>query len=213
MNRIKFIIVAVLLGTSVAASAQYSQLGPKNEFMLKVEAGYAPFIGNYVYDNNGEPGYYGYYLSKFHHNANLNVIAGVNISQDWFVGGGLGFNYFHNLDQKLADPYMGFQAFADFDFRPIWQSIMGQDYQPTSIKWAPMVGGRLGGSIMMGSSETYGTTFTPMLEVYAGANWYYWYALNGMRNMERNWHSFYATVGVAYMQQTFFLPIRIGWRW
>jgi hypothetical protein len=34
-----------------------------------------------------------------------------------------------------------------------------------------------------------------------------------MRNMERNWHSFYLTVGVAYMQQAIFLPVRIGWRW
>ena len=31
--------------------------------------------------------------------------------------------------------------------------------------------------------------------------------------MTHNWHSFYATLGVAYMQQTFFLPVRVGWRW
>lgn len=207
MKKINVLIFAALLGVSMSAAAQFSQLGPKNEFMFKVEAGYSLFMGNH-----GEAGYNGYYLSKFHHAAGLNVMAGLNISQDWFVGGGVGFNYYHNLQQGLAEPYPGINFFVDFDFRPIWQAVMGLDYQPTSIKWAPMVGARAGGSLLMGDSY-YGTTFTPMLEIYAGANWYYWYALFGMRNMERNWHSFYATIGVAYMQQTIFMPIRIGWRW
>lgn len=207
MKKINVLIFAALLGISMSATAQFSQLGPKNEFMLKVEAGYSLFMGNH-----GEAGYNGYYLSKFHHAAGLNVMAGLNISQDWFVGGGVGFNYYHNLQQGLAEPYPGINFFVDFDFRPIWQAVMGLDYQPTSIKWAPMVGARAGGSLLMGDPY-YGTTFTPMLEIYAGANWYYWYALFGMRNMERNWHSFYATIGVAYMQQTIFMPIRIGWRW
>ena len=87
---------------------------------------------------------------------------------------------------------------------------MGLDYQPTTIKLAPLVGGRLGGSLLMGDADTYGTTFTPMAEFYGGINWYY---MHGLRNMEHNWHSFYATIGVAWMQQTVFLPIRVGWRW
>lgn len=208
MSKVKYLVIAVLMGISLTSEAQYSQLGKKNEFMLKVEAGYAPFMGNV-----GESGSYGFYISDFHNAANANVMAGLNISQDWFVGVGAGFNYFHNLKHEHVDPLMGVNFFADMDFRPIWKAIMGLDYQPTSIKWAPMLGVRAGGSMLMGKSETYGTTFTPMAEVYAGVNWYYWYAFNGMRNMTRNWHSFYVTIGVAYMQQAVFLPIRLGWRW
>ena len=205
MNKIKILLVVSLLGTALSANAQFSQLGPKNEFMIKVEAGYAPFIGN-----TGEAGDFGYYLSKFHHAANLNVMAGINISQDWFLGGGVGLNYYHNLKQGLAEPYPGVNVFVDFDFRPIWKAVMGLDYQPTTIKVAPLVGGRVGGSLLMGDADAYGTTFTPMGEFYGGVNWYY---MHGLRNMEHNWHSFYATIGVAYMQQTVFLPIRVGWRW
>lgn len=212
MNKIKVLLVAALLGASMTAAAQYSQLGPQNEFMLKVEAGYAPFIGNYVIGNNGEPDYNGYYLGKFQNAINLNVLAGANISQDWFVGGGAGFNYFLSFNQKEAPSLMGASVFADLDFRPVWQSVMGLDYQPTSIKWAPMVDVRIGGSILLNHPD-YGTKFSPMLEISGGANWYYWYALKGMRNMERNWRSLYATIGIAYHLQTIYMPIRVGWRW
>lgn len=208
MNKLKVLVVTVLVSVSLSAAAQYSQLGKKNEFMLKVDAGYAPFMGNV-----GEAGDYGFYLGEFHSAANANVMAGLNISQDWFVGLGAGFNYFHNFNHKEVDALVGVNFFADMDFRPIWKAIMGLDYQPTSIKWAPMVGVRAGGSLLMGKEETYGNTFTPMAEIYGGLNWYYWYAFNGMRNMTRNWHSFYVTIGLAYMQQTVFLPIRLGWRW
>ena len=131
MNKIKYLVIATLLGISATASAQFSQLEPKNEFMLKIEAGYLPFMGNY-----GEAGDYGFYLSKFHNAANLNIVAGANISQDWFVGIGVGGNYFLNMQQGLADQYMGANLFVDFDFRPIWQSVMGEDYQPETIKVA-----------------------------------------------------------------------------
>ena len=205
MKKAKILLLITLLGVSLSANAQFSQLGPKNEFMLKVEGGYAPFMGNI-----GEAGNYGYYLSKFHQAATLNVMAGINISQDWFLGGGVGVNYYHNFKQGLADPYLGVNVFVDFDFRPIWKAVMGLDYQPTTIKVAPLVGARAGGSLLMGDADTYGTTFTPMGEFYGGINWYY---KHGLRNMEHNWHSFYATIGVAVMQQTVFLPIRVGWRW
>ena len=205
MKKIKYLILATLLGISATAAAQFSQLGPKNEFMLKVEAGYMPFMGNH-----GTAGDYGFYLSKFHNAANLNVMASVNISQDWFVGIGVGGNYFHNLEQGLAEPYIGANVFVDFDFRPIWQSVMGLDYQPETIKVAPIVGGRAGGSMLMGNPDTYGTTMTAYAEFYGGINWYY---RHGLRNMEHNWHSFYATIGVTVMQQSIFLPLRIGWRW
>ena len=205
MKKTALIILISLLGICSSATAQFSQLGPKNEFMLKVEAGYLPFMGNV-----GEAGPYGFYLSKFHNAANLNVVAGVNISQDWFLGVGVGANYYHNMEQGLADPYTGFHAFVDFDFRPIWQGIMGLDYQPETIKVAPIVGGRVGGSMLMGDPNTYGSTTTIYGEFYGGINWYY---RHGLRNMEHNWHSFYATIGVAMMQQTVYLPLRVGWRW
>ena len=201
MNRISIIIATTLLALTLGANAQYSQLGAKNEFMLKAELGYAPFMGNF-----GKLGENGYNLSNYENAANFNIMAGMNISQDWFLGFGVGANYFHSLKIKDAKSTIGANIFVDFDFRPIWKAVMGVDYQPVTIKWAPLIGARVGGSLLMANQ----TLFTPMGEVYGGVNWYY---AHGLRNMTHNWHSFYATIGVAYMQQTFFLPIRVGWRW
>lgn len=204
MNRIKVMFAVVLTALTVGASAQYSQLGKDNEFMLKLELGYAPFVGNV-----GTAGDHGFNITKYHNMALFNAMAGVNVSQDWFIGGGVGFNYFHNMRQNEATPMMGATVFADVDFRPIWQGLMGLDYQPATIKWAPLVGVRLGGSIIL-DHPYYDTPFSPMGELYGGVNWYY---RHGLRNMQHNWHSFYATVGVAYLQQAVFLPVRVGWRW
>ena len=208
MNIRKVLIITLLAGLSLASQAQYSQLGKKNEFMLKTELGYGPFMGNV-----GTAGDHGYYLNKFYSMIDLNVLAGLNISQDWFLGGGAGFGYYHSPNQNDATSLMGANVFVDFDFRPVWKAVMGLDYQPRSIKWAPEMGARVGGSLLLGESERYGTTFSPLAEVYLGVNWYYWYAIHGMKDMERNWHSFYLTVGLAYLQQTVFLPVRLGWRW
>lgn len=204
MNRIKVILAVVLTALTLNATAQYSQLGNPNEFMLKIEMGYEPYMGNV-----GTAGEHGFNISKFHNAANVNVMAGVNISQDWFIGGGAGFAYYHNTRQGVITPMMGANIFADIDFRPIWQGMMGLDYQPATIKWAPLVGARLGGSIIFNHPD-YGSPFSPLAELYGGINWYY---MHGLRNMQHNWHSFYATIGVAYLQQTVFLPVRIGWRW
>lgn len=204
-NRVRIILAAALAVLTLEATAQYTQLGPKNEFMLKAEAGYFIFMGN-----TGNPGETGYLLPHYENAAGVNVMVGANISQDWFIGGGVGFNHFHNFVQPLADPMIGVTAYADFDFRPIWKALMGIDYQPSSINWAPMIGGRAGASILMAEQMS----FTPMGEIYGGVNWYYAQQFaRGMRNKTRLWHSFYATLGVAYMQQTVFLPIRLGWRW
>ena len=207
MSKLKLIFAAVLLLLTASMQAQYTQLGKKNEFMLKLEAGYLPFVGNV-----GTAGEHGYYLNKFHNAAGFNAMAGVNISQDWFVGGGAGFSYFHNLQQGVVTPLMGAQVFADADFRPIWKGVRGVDYQPVTIKWAPVIGVRIGASYLLGPGEPegYDPTLTPMVELNGGINWYY---RHGLRNMAHNFHAFYATIGVAYMQQTVFLPIRIGWRW
>lgn len=206
MSKIKVLFLAALVSFGLTSKAQYTQLGSKTEFMLKVEAGYGLFMGNYG-EVDKETGRYN--LDKFHSMANANVMAGVNISQDWFLGAGGGFCYFHSPKQETSKSMMGANVFVDMDFRPIWKAIMGLDYQPTSIKFAPLLGVRAGASALFDDK----TLITPMAEIYGGLNWYYWYHLHGMRNMGRNWHSFYVTLGVAYMQQTFFLPLRIGWRW
>lgn len=198
------VLFSILCLQIPVSQAQYSQLDKQNDFMLKIEAGYLPFMSNV-----GEAGDYGFNITKYHSAAQVNVMAGVNISQDWFVGGGAGFNYFHNFIQGTVTPMMGADLFADVDFRPIWQGLMGEDYQPATIKWAPMVGVRAGASIILNHPD-YGSPFTPLFELYGGVNWYY---MLGLRNMRHNWHSLYATIGVAYMQQTVFLPVRIGWRW
>jgi hypothetical protein len=173
--------------------------------MLKVEVGAAPFMGN-----AGTPGDNGYNLSHYENAVGLNVMAGMNISQDWFLGGGVGGNYYFSLKQQTADPMFGANVFVDLDFRPIWKAVMGVDYQPTSINWAPLMGVRAGGSMLFADQML----FTPLLEAYGGINWYYGqHYARGMRNKTRIWHSLYATLGVAYMQQTVFMPLRVGWRW
>lgn len=206
MTNTKHLILALVLAAmSLGATAQYSQLGSKNEFMAKVEADFAPFMGN-----TGTPGDNGYAIGEYQSAARLNAMAGVNISQDWFVGGGVGANYFFNPFRPDATSMLGATVFVDMDFRPIWTSFMGVDYQPSSINWSPMIGTRLGGSLLLGGSGG----FSALLEAYGGVNWYYGQQLaRGMRNKTRIWHSLYATVGVAYMNQTIFMPIRVGWRW
>ena len=204
MKHLKILLLIAAVAIASRSEAQFSQLGPKTELMVKVELGFAPFMGN-----TGDAGDYGYYLANTQNAMGLNAMIGRNISQDWFVGGGLGTNYFAN-QRDMGDGLIGFQVFANMDFRPIWKAVMGLDYQPVTIKWAPVVDARLGASFLMGPSDTYGMTFTPLLEINGGVNWYY---AHGLRNMTHNWHSLYATVGVAFMQQTVFLPIRVGWRW
>lgn len=204
MRQIKVIVMAVLLGLTVPTMAQYSQLNSKVEFMSKVDLEFAPFMGNV-----GDAGEFGYYLANFQSAAGLSAMAGVNISQDWFLGGGVGYHYYANV-KDFGTALHGVQVFADMDFRPIWKGIMGVDYQPVTIRWAPVVDLRLGGSILLDAADRYGSNFSPLAEVSAGINWYY---MHGLRNMEHNWHAFYLTIGVAYMQQTVFLPIRLGWRW
>lgn len=204
-NNVIILLAVAMTAMSCRVAAQYSQLGPKNEFMIKVEAGYAPFMGN-----AGKPGDNGYNLSHYESAVGLNAMVGANISQDWFLGFGVGGNYYHNFSQGLSNPLFGANVFVDLDFRPIWKAVMGVDYQPSSINWAPLMGVRAGGSLLFAENMM----FTPLAEAYGGVNWYYAQQnARGMRNKTRLWHSLYATLGVAYMQQTVFLPIRIGWRW
>lgn len=204
MKGVKRLIAIALLILPLTAAAQFSQLDGTNGFMLKLEAGYMPYLTNV-----GTADEFDFTIDSYHNATDLNILLGANISQDWFVGGGVGFMYLLPVGMKTAESFMGANVFADVDFRPIWKGVMGLDYQPMTIIWAPEIGARLGGSILFNHPH-YDTPFSPMFEVYAGINWYY---AHGLRNMALNWHSFYATVGLAYMHQAFMAPIRIGWRW
>ncbi len=188
--------VALLLLASFAAKAQYNQNRPDVEPMLKVDLSYAPFITN-PNDKNGD----GHYLNNLQHFGGFNVMGGVCLSQDFFGGLGAGFNYFFvpgELGASLDHESMGAQLYANFDYRPL------------DAEFSPMVYAKAGASYMIASnSSAFGNTLTPMMEVGLGVNWYY---RHEVRNMERNYKSMYFTAGFAYMQQTFFLPVRLGLR-
>ena len=200
MNKIKLFTLMLMMGATFSSFAQFSQDRPKNEYMLKVEAGYLHNVGNTgtpekPATNPTTPN--GYYLNAHEEGVGINVINGINISQDFFLGFGVGY--------AMAVPVrpfdMGkssniFQGFVDFDFRPI------QD------NWAPMLGGRLGYSMMM-NPNNYGTTMSPVAEFYGGINWFYDHSL---QQMDKNYHSLYLQAGIQLIQQTLFIPIRIGWR-
>ena len=202
MKNIKTVILTLMLLAATSATAQYTQDRPNTEFMIKVEAGYLHNVGNYgkvetegVKPNDTPQGY------RLNHNeeaAGFNFMIGKNLSQDFFLGGGLGYNYCFST-QKSNIPYTPSHEahlFVDMDFRPVGDT------------WAPMVGARLGGSFLMNPGN-YGNTISPYIECYTGLNWFYDHAL---QQMYRNYHSLYAEVGVIFVQQTVFVPIRIGWR-
>ena len=128
----------------------------------------------------------------------LNIINGINISQDFFLGGGLGYNFCAPMRPARFDKSSHMAvAFIDMDFRPVGDI------------WAPMVGARIGGSFLM-NSNNYGNTISPYLEVYGGLNWFYDHAL---QQMDRNYHSLFVETGVLLVQGTIFIPVRVGWRW
>lgn len=194
MNKIKTIILVALLSVVTMASAQFSQDHPKAEYMFKAELGYLPFVSNL-----GHAGDNGYYIEDLQHMLNLNVINGVCLDQDYFLGIGVGYsNVF--IPAKVMNDIMGgwhnVMAFVDFDYRPL------------DREWAPLFYARGGADYMMAKSA-YGSTLTPYAEIGLGINWYFDYR---MVNMERNYRSLYLELGFAYTQQTTFLPVRLGIR-
>lgn len=204
MKNIKIVLLIVMLAAASSATAQFKQEKPNVEYMLKVEAGYLHNVGNYgkqkeLSDGSTNPTDPNGYNLRDHEEAfGLNVINGINISQDFFLGLGLGYNYCQPLYQgnKGLTPSHMAQVFVDMDYRPI------------DATFAPMVGARVGGSMLM-NDNNYGTTMSEYLEVYAGLNWFYDHAY---QQMDRNYHSVYIEAGVVLVQQTVFIPIRIGWR-
>lgn len=190
MNKINTFFALLLILLGFGAKAQFTQDHPKVEYMLKAEVGYLPYCTNY-----GHAGDYGYYIENMQHMVNVNVVNGVNISQDFFLGLGLGASYVAK-PSDFANGWNAAMAFVDFDYRPL------------NDEWSPMAYTKLGAHYMMADSP-YGNTLTPYAELGVGVNWFYRHVY---RNMERNYHSLYLSVGFAYCQQTTFFPIRIGWR-
>ena len=202
MKHIKSIFLTVMLLTATAVSAQYSQERPNVEYMFKIEMGYLHNVGNYgtpkVEASTPDIKGTGYNLNAWEEGMGLNVINGINISQDFFLGGGLGYNFCAPMRPvKLDKNSHMVNAFVDMDFRPVGET------------WAPMLGLRLGGSFLM-NANNYGNTISPYFEFYGGLNWFYDHAL---QQMDKNYHSLFAEVGVVLVQQSIFIPIRVGWRW
>lgn len=190
MSKIRILAIALLLTFASTAMAQFRQDRHNVEYMFKWEAGYAPFVSNL-----GQPGPYGYYIEDLRHTAGLNLINGVCIKQEFFLGLGLGYDYmFRPAD--LAGGWHSALGFLDFDYRPFDRA------------WCPMGYARAGAHYMMGDTP-YGNTLTPYFEIGMGVNWHYNYVLS---NYERNYRSLILEVGVAYTQQTVYVPLRIGMR-
>lgn len=190
MKHIRYFLAALLVLATLPATAQFRQDRSDYEYMFKAELGYLPYMLNI-----GEEGADGYYLDNLQHVANVNIINGVCIKQDFFVGLGLGYGYVAT-PKNMADGWHSALAFVDFDYRPL------------DVEFSPMVGAKAGVSYLMADSP-YGSTLTPYVEVSAGLNWYFRYVI---RNMERNYASLFLELGFAYTQQTGFLPIRLGVR-
>lgn len=194
MTKIKHFALLALLSICTMASAQFSQDHHKAEYMFKAEMGYLPFVSNL-----GHAGANGYYIEDLQHMANINVINGVNLNQDFFIGLGVGYANVFIPSHLISDPLAGWHdilGFVDFDYRPL------------DREWSPMFYARAGANYLL-SKSTYGNTLTPYFEVGLGMNWFFDYR---MVNMERNYRSLYLGIGFAYTQQTTFLPVRLGIR-
>ena len=195
MKHTKVLFAFLALTLSFSANAQFRQDYAKVEYMFRAELGYLPYIANL-----GDEGEYGYYLNDMQHAVNVNVINGINISQDFFLGVGVGYNF-------VAKP----SAIGSFDFGAGWHcpmAFLDFDFRPLNEEWAPMFETKVGASYLM-SDGPYDKTLTPYLEVATGANWFF---RHEVRNMERNYKSLYLTIGFAYTQQTCYIPIRLGIR-
>ena len=190
MNRLKLLFFLVAVAVTFPVAAQFSQDRSDFEYMFKAEADYMPYVSNI-----GSEGPYGYLIDDLQHMANVNIINGVNIKQDFFVGLGLGYGYVA-VPSNFADGWHCGMAFVDFDYRPL------------DMEFSPMVGIKAGASYLMADTP-YGSTLKPYLEVNTGINWFFKYEY---RNMERNYLSLYLELAFAYTQQTAFIPIRIGFR-
>ena len=121
MKNNKSLLLIVMLLTAGVASAQYAQEKPNVEFMFKVEAGYLHNVGNYGKPTTEATGPdikgTGYNLNAWEEGAGLNLMAGVNISQDFFLGGGVGYSMCAPMRPARFDKSSNLAAlFIDMDF-------------------------------------------------------------------------------------------------
>lgn len=195
MKKINVLLALFIVLSATTAQAQFRQDRHDVEYMFKADLGYMPFISNL-----GKEGDYGYINNDLRHGVGLNIINGVNIKQDFFVGLGLGYTF-------VAQP----STITGFDFGAGWHcpmAFLDFDYRPLNEEWAPMFGTRLGASYMM-TDGPYNNSLKPYVEFSAGVNWFF---RHEVRNMERNYMSLYLELAFAYMQQTCYLPLRFGVR-
>ena len=86
-----------MLMAAGAVSAQYTQEKPNVEYMFKIEAGYLHKVANYgkpqadAASTNIEGS--GFRFNLHEEAMGLNIINGINISQDFFLGGGVGYAF------------------------------------------------------------------------------------------------------------------------
>lgn len=195
MRIIRFFLAVSFILTAVSTQAQFRQDRHDVEYMFKADLGYMPFISNL-----GKESDLGYIINDLRHGVGLNIINGVNIKQDFFVGIGLGYSFIAKPEDitgfNISNGWHCPMGFFDFDFRPL------------DSEWAPMFGARLGASYLM-TDGPYDNSLKPYVEVSAGVNWFYRHVV---RNMERNYLSLYLELAFAYTQQTCFLPVRFGVR-
>ena len=183
MNRIRLILTAAAALLAMQAVAQPSQLEPNCTFMFKLELGYTPFMCN-----TGTPGAGGYVLAHQENMASVGAVAGANLYQDWFVGGGVEGGLFHSVTHPEAERRLGGTVFVDADYRPVRHSVGDRDYKPVALAFAPLAGVRAGASLLMADA----VGISPMAEVYVGISWYY---ARGLHNSTLNRHSVYAPSG------------------
>ena len=132
MKNIKALLLIVMLMAAGAVSAQYTQEKPNVEYMFKIEAGYLHKVANYgkpqadAASTNIEGS--GFRFNLHEEAMGLNIINGINISQDFFLGGGVGYAFCAPMRPVRFDKSSHMAvAFIDMDFRPVGDT------------WAPMV--------------------------------------------------------------------------
>lgn len=195
MKYLKFFFLLSFVLVAATTQAQFRQDRHDVEYMFKGEVGYMPFISNLGVESK-----LGYINNDLRHGVGLNIINGVCIKQDFFLGLGLGYNLIAKPTDissfNIGEGWHCPMAFLDFDYRPLDE------------EWAPMFGARFGATYLM-ADNAYGNTLKPYVEISTGVNWFF---RHEVRNMERNYMSIFLELAVAYTQQTVFLPIRFGFR-
>ncbi len=190
MNKLRFVLVLLFATLALSANAQFRQDRSNYEYMFKAELGYMPYMANIGHaDENG------WRMADMQHIAGVNIMNGVCLFQDYFVGLGLGYGYVAPF-KDFGNGWHSALAFVDMDYRTL------------DAEFSPMVSAKVGAHYMM-TDGPHDNCLSPYVELSGGLNWYFRYVI---RNMERNYASLYLTMGFAYTQQAAYFPIRLGMR-